>query len=147
MQYSIATKKSVRTHRSPKQARAEILDAAEALLADRSFGELRVDDLMAATGMTRPRCCPAARARLLDVHDPAGLAQALLTMNMHTLVYPAHDYKGFTVSSIAEERKYNPRLAGQSAEQYAQIMRNLNLPDPKMMDKAVPANQVCGRVE
>ncbi len=62
-----------------------------------------------------------------------------------TLVYPAHDYKGWTSSSIAEEKRYNPRLAGKTREQYIEIMRGLKLPDPKMMDVAVPANLVCGR--
>lgn len=62
-----------------------------------------------------------------------------------TLVYPAHDYKGWTSSSIAEEKRYNPRLAGKTREQYIEIMRGLKLPDPKMMDVAVPANLACGR--
>jgi len=73
------------------------------------------------------------------------IVNKLFTLGDDTLVYPAHDYKGFTVSSIAEERKHNPRLAGKSAEEYAEIMRNLNLPDPAMMDVAVPANLACGR--
>ena len=62
-----------------------------------------------------------------------------------TLVYPAHDYKGWTVSSIGEEKHFNPRLAGKTREEYIEIMNNLNLPDPKMMDVAVPANLKCGR--
>lgn len=70
----------------------------------------------------------------------------LFTLDEETRVYPAHDYKGFTVSTIWEERRFNPRLAGKNAEQYAEIMRNLNLPDPRMMDVAVPANLACGRV-
>lgn len=74
------------------------------------------------------------------------IVNKLFTLGDDTLVYPAHDYKGFTVSSIAEERRYNPRLAGNSAEEYAEIMRNLDLPDPKMMDVAVPANLACGNV-
>lgn len=62
-----------------------------------------------------------------------------------TLLYPGHDYKGWTVSSIGEERQYNPRLAGKTREEYVQIMRNLNLPNPKLMDIAVPANLACGQ--
>ena len=62
-----------------------------------------------------------------------------------TLVYPAHDYKGWTVSSLGEEKHFNPRLAGKTREEYIEIMNNLNLPDPKMMDVAVPANLKCGR--
>ena len=59
--------------------------------------------------------------------------------------YPAHDYKGWTASSIGEEKRHNPRLAGKSRDEYVQIMENLNLPNPKMMDVAVPANLACGR--
>ncbi len=61
-----------------------------------------------------------------------------------TLVYPGHDYKGWTVSSIAEEKAFNPRLSGKTRDEYIDIMDNLNLPDPKMMDVAVPANLRCG---
>lgn len=60
------------------------------------------------------------------------------------LVYPGHDYKGDTVSTIGEERRHNPRLQVSSAEEYATIMNNLNLADPKMMDVAVPANLTLG---
>lgn len=73
------------------------------------------------------------------------IVNKLFKLNEETLVYPAHDYKGFTVSTIWEERHFNPRLAGKSAEEYAEIMRNLHLPDPKLMDVAVPANLACGR--
>ena len=62
-----------------------------------------------------------------------------------TLVYPAHDYKGWTVSTIAEEKSFNPRLAGKTKEQYIEIMNSLDLPDPKMMDVAVPSNLKCGK--
>ncbi len=61
-----------------------------------------------------------------------------------TLVYPGHDYKGESVSTIGEERAFNPRLQVASAEEYAAIMDNLNLPNPKLMDVAVPANQAIG---
>lgn len=73
------------------------------------------------------------------------IVNKLFRLPEETLVYPAHDYKGFTVSSIWEEKRFNPRLVGVSAEEYAEIMRNLNLPDPKMMDVAVPANLACGK--
>jgi len=62
-----------------------------------------------------------------------------------TLLYPAHDYKGWTSSSIGEERRHNPRLAGKTRAQYIEIMNNLNLPDPKLMDVAIPANLACGQ--
>ncbi len=61
-----------------------------------------------------------------------------------TLVYPGHDYRGWTVSSIGEEKRHNPRLAGKTADEYAAIMNALDLPDPTMMDIAVPANLACG---
>src|SRR5699024_3619946 len=61
-----------------------------------------------------------------------------------TLVYPAHDYKGWTVSTIREEKLFNPRLSGKTRAEYIEIMNNLNLPDPKLMDIAVPANLACG---
>ena len=57
-----------------------------------------------------------------------------------TLVYPAHDYNGKKYSTIENEKNNNPRLQVSSKEQYAEIMANLNLANPKMMDVAVPAN-------
>ncbi|MBI2978667.1 MAG: MBL fold metallo-hydrolase, partial [Rhodospirillales bacterium] len=68
----------------------------------------------------------------------------LLTLPPSTLVYPGHDYKGDTVSTIGEERAHNPRLRVGSAAEYAAIMNALELPDPKMMDVAVPANLRVG---
>ncbi len=64
----------------------------------------------------------------------------LLKLPDETLVFPAHDYKGDTVSTIGEERAHNPRLQVRSIEEYAALMAGLNLPNPKMMDVAVPAN-------
>ena len=69
----------------------------------------------------------------------------LFALPDETLVYPGHDYKGWTVSTIGEEKQFNPRLAGKSREEYIEIMNSLNLPDPKLMDIAVPANLKCGR--
>ena len=68
----------------------------------------------------------------------------LLKLPDETLIYPAHDYKGETVSSIGEEKRYNPRLQVKSIDEYADLMNNLNLPNPKMMDVAVPANLQVG---
>ncbi len=64
----------------------------------------------------------------------------LLRLPDETLVYPAHDYKGDTVSTIGEEKHFNPRLRVGSVDEYVELMNNLNLPNPKMMDVAVPAN-------
>ena len=68
----------------------------------------------------------------------------LLKMPNETLVFPGHDYKGDTVSTIGEERKSNPRLQVKSIDEYVNLMNNLNLPNPKMMDVAVPANMKIG---
>ena len=68
----------------------------------------------------------------------------LLKLPDATLVYPAHDYKGDTVSTIGEERAYNPRLQVRSIEEYVELMSNLKLANPKMMDVAVPANIKVG---
>ncbi len=60
-------------------------------------------------------------------------------------VYPAHDYKGVTATSIAEEKRFNPRLGeGKTEEEFRSIMESLNLPKPKRIDIAVPANMKCG---
>ena len=62
------------------------------------------------------------------------------------LLYPAHDYRGLTVSSVAEEKKFNPRLGGEVGENdYVGYMKNLDLPHPKKIDEAVPANLRCGQ--
>jgi sulfur dioxygenase len=68
----------------------------------------------------------------------------LLKLPDETLVFPAHDYKGDTVSTIGEERRYNPRLQVRSVDEYIELMANLKLPNPKMMDVAVPANMHVG---
>ncbi|MCW3783708.1 MBL fold metallo-hydrolase [Defluviimonas salinarum] len=72
------------------------------------------------------------------------LFERLLKLPEQTFVFPAHDYKGDTVSTIGEERRYNPRLQVRSVEEYAEIMNNLNLPNPAMMDVAVPENLKLG---
>ncbi len=64
----------------------------------------------------------------------------LMKLPDETLVYPAHDYKGETVSTIGEEKSFNPRLKVKSIDEYVDLMNSLNLPNPKMMDVAVPAN-------
>jgi len=64
------------------------------------------------------------------------------------LLYPGHDYRGLTVTSVGEEKAYNPRLGGQLSESdFAGYMANLKLAHPKKMDAAVPANLQCGRPE
>jgi len=73
------------------------------------------------------------------------LHQKLLRLDDDTVVYPGHDYKGWTQSTIGEERQNNPRLNISSKEEFAEFMANLNLPNPKFMDVAVPANRSCGK--
>ena len=72
------------------------------------------------------------------------LFDRLLKLPDETLVYPAHDYKGDTVSTIGEEKAFNPRLQVRSVDEYVEIMNSLHLPNPKMMDVAVPANLHIG---
>jgi sulfur dioxygenase len=68
----------------------------------------------------------------------------LLSLPDRTLVYPAHDYNGMTVSTIAEERRFNPRLQVRDKAEYVALMNGLKLENPRLMDIAVPANRACG---
>ena len=74
--------------------------------------------------------------------------EQLFTLPDDTLVYPGHDYQQRRVSSIGQEKARNPRLGGgKTVEEFVAIMRGLNLPRPKKMDTAVPANRECGEVQ
>lgn len=79
-----------------------------------------------------------------DQYD--SLFQKILKLPEDTLVYPGHDYNGWTVSTIKEEMDWNPRLQVDSADAYSELMGNLKLANPMMMDIAVPANQACGKI-
>lgn len=72
------------------------------------------------------------------------ITNKIFSLPEDTLIYPAHDYKGWTASTVFEEKNFNPRLAGKTEAEYVEIMNNLDLPDPKLMDIAVPANLACG---
>jgi sulfur dioxygenase len=72
------------------------------------------------------------------------ITRSLFTLPDETRVYPGHDYKGNRVSTIAEEKRNNPRLAGKSREEFIALMGNLNLPRPHLIDVAVPANRNLG---
>lgn len=72
------------------------------------------------------------------------ITRTLFALPDATLVYPAHDYRGFTVSTIGEEKEWNPRLAGKSEAEFVAIMRGLNLGLPAKIMEAVPANRACG---
>ncbi|MBT3039211.1 MAG: MBL fold metallo-hydrolase [Candidatus Thiodiazotropha sp.] len=80
--------------------------------------------------------------------DPAAqydsLFNKLLKLPEQTLVYPAHDYHGMTVSTVWEEKRYNPRLKVSDKQAYVELMNSLKLDNPRMMDIAVPANRKCG---
>jgi glyoxylase-like metal-dependent hydrolase (beta-lactamase superfamily II) len=74
------------------------------------------------------------------------VTQRLFTLPEETLVYPGHDYRGQTVSTIGEEKQFNPRFVGKDRDSFIQLMNNLNLPNPQKIMEAVPANQQCGQV-
>lgn len=73
------------------------------------------------------------------------LFHKLLRLPDDLLVYPAHDYKGWMVSTIGEEKRHNPRLQVRSEAEYVRIMEQLQLPNPKLMDVAIPANLRGGK--
>jgi sulfur dioxygenase len=84
--------------------------------------------------------------------DPAAMYRSvherIFSLPDDCLLYPAHDYRGLTVTSVAEERRFNPRLGGEIAVgDFCGYMKNLRLPHPKLLDVAVPANLRCGRPE
>ena len=78
------------------------------------------------------------------VYNMNSIFNKLLRLPDETLVFPAHDYKGEMVTTIGEEKAFNPRLKVKSVDEYVALMTSLNLPNPKMMDVAVPANMRVG---
>ncbi|VDO44606.1 unnamed protein product [Brugia timori] len=72
--------------------------------------------------------------------------EKIFTLPDDFLLYPAHDYKGFLLTTVGEEKKYNPRLT-KTLNDFIVLMRNLKLAYPKQIDKAIPANKVCGVYE
>lgn len=76
------------------------------------------------------------------------LTKKLFTLADDTMVFPAHDYKGFSQSTIGEEKQFNQRAGqGKSYEDFCTIMDNMNLPNPKRIDVAVPGNMKCGDLD
>lgn len=73
------------------------------------------------------------------------ITRVLFKLDDETRVFPAHDYRGMTSSTIGEEKRHNLRVAGRSREQFIELMNGLNLPPPKRLADAVPANRACGR--
>ena len=74
------------------------------------------------------------------------ITQKLFNLPSDTLVYPGHDYHKMHVSTIQQEKDLNPRFLNQNQESFVELMNNLNLPNPKKIHEAVPANEVCGIV-
>lgn len=74
------------------------------------------------------------------------VTQRLFTLPETVLVYPAHDYRGHTVSTIGEEKRVNPRFAGRTRDEFIAFMDSLDLPNPKKIMEAVPANEHCGNI-
>ena len=110
-------------------------DSYSFLLGDRVFTGDTL--LIRGTGRTDfQNGCPRAQ------YD--SIFNRLLRLPDETLVFPAHDYKGDTVSTIGEEKRCNPRLQVKSEAEYVALMNGLNLSNPKMMDVAVPANMHQG---
>ena len=106
------------------------------LCADRVF----TGDSLLINGCGRTDFQQGDSATMFD-----SITQKLFSLPADTLVYPGHNYHGVTVSTIKQEIATNARLGGgKSREEFIDIMNNLNLPYPKYIDKALPANQACG---
>jgi sulfur dioxygenase len=73
------------------------------------------------------------------------ITRTLFTLPEATVVYPGHDYHGHTASTIGEERRWNPRIAHKSRDEFVALMASLDLPPPRKLGEAVPANLECGR--
>jgi sulfur dioxygenase len=107
------------------------------VMADRVF----TGDALFIGGCGRTDFQQGDAGRLYD-----SIHQKLFTLPPDTLVYPGHDYAGNTVSTIRQEMAKNPRLGGgKTREEFIAIMNSLDLPYPKYIDLALPANQACGR--
>jgi sulfur dioxygenase len=111
-------------------------DSVSYLLQDRVF----TGDALLVRGTGRTDFQNGDAGQLYDA-----ITQVLFALPDETLVYPGHDYKGRTATSIGEEKRFNPRLAGKDRAAFIQLMAGLNLAPPKKIDIAVPANRACGR--
>ena len=113
-------------------------DSVSYLVGDKVF----TGDALLVRGSGRTDFQNGDAGRLFD-----SITRVLFALPDETLVYPGHDYKGRTVTTIGEEKRHNPRIAGKSREEFAHIMDNLNLPRPRLIDVAVPANRACGAAQ
>jgi glyoxylase-like metal-dependent hydrolase (beta-lactamase superfamily II) len=75
------------------------------------------------------------------------ITKVLFALPDETIVWPGHDYRGMTQTTIGEEKRFNPRVANHTREEFIGIMRELNLPPPARIAEAVPANRACGNPE
>lgn len=105
-----------------------------------SNGFIMSGDCLIIRGCGRTDFQQGDAGRLYD-----SITRKLLTLPDETAVYPAHDYHGMTVSSIGEEKRFNPRLSLGREEFIHFMTEQLNLPKPKRMHEAVPANLACGK--
>ena len=96
-------------------------------------------DTLLINGCGRTDFQSGSAASLFD-----SITQKILTLPDETLIYPGHDYNGRRVSSVAQEKATNSRVVGKSKNEFVEFMNNLNLPKPKLIDVAVPANRKCG---
>lgn len=96
-------------------------------------------DTLLINGCGRTDFQGGSAANLFD-----SITKKILTLPDETLIYPGHDYNGRRVSSVSQEKATNVRIAGKTKDEFIEIMNNLNLPKPKLIDIAVPANRMCG---
>lgn len=113
-------------------------DSVSYLLGDRVF----TGDALLVRGTGRTDFQNGNAEQLFD-----SIARVLFALPDDTLIFPAHDYKGCTATSVGEEKRYNPRLAGKSRAEFTQILATLDLPRPAKIDVAVPANRDCGMAQ
>jgi glyoxylase-like metal-dependent hydrolase (beta-lactamase superfamily II) len=107
------------------------------VLADRVF----TGDALLIDGCGRTDFQQGDAGQLYD-----SITSRLFTLPPDTLVYPGHDYRGNTVSTITQERAKNSRLSGKSRAEFIELMQRLELPYPKHIDQALPANRACGQI-
>ncbi|MCI0569515.1 MAG: MBL fold metallo-hydrolase [Myxococcaceae bacterium] len=112
-------------------------DSVSYLLGDRAF----TGDALLVRSCGRTDFQNGDARQLYD-----SITRVLFALPDGTFVYPAHDYKGRTVTTIGEEKRHNPRLVGKDAQAFVQLMESLGLPKPKKLDIAVPANRACGQL-
>ena len=74
------------------------------------------------------------------------VTQRLFTLPEETLVYPGHDYRGHSVSTVGEQKRHNPRFVGRNQAEFIELMANLDLPVPKKLMEGVPTNEHCGNL-